>query len=185
MTGRGGARGVRRARSARGFTLVEILVVVVIIAIMTALGMLSIGVLGGDRQIEGEVERFTDLVQTASEQAELEGRDFGIQIMPDGYKVYVYAARRQRWEGLADDRLYEPHQLPPGINVTLELEGKPVLLARPKPGETPAPQITLYASGEAAPYRLTLQRDSPTPQPWVLEGQADASIKLTKPQATP
>jgi general secretion pathway protein H len=176
---------VRGARSARGFTLLEILVVVVIIAIMTALGVLSIGVLGGDRQIEGEVDRFTDLVQTASEEAELEGRDFGIQILPDGYKVYVYAGRRQRWEELAEDRLYEPHKLPAGINVYLELEGKPVLIAKPKPGETPAPQITLYASGEAAPYRLTLQRDATPPQPWILDGQADATIKLTKPEAKP
>lgn len=181
----GDARSVPSARSARGFTLLEILVVVVIVAVMTTLGVLSIGVLGGDRQIEGEVDRFTDLVQTANEQAELEGRDFGIQVMPDGYRVYVYAARRQRWEELQDDRLYEPHQLPAGINVLLELEGKPVLLAKPKPGETPAPQITLYASGEAAPYRLTLQRDTTPPQPWILEGQPDASIKLTKPSATP
>ena len=62
------------SRAARGFTLIEILVVMVIIAIVASLAMVSIGLLGEDREIERESERLTDAIALLQEQAELEGR---------------------------------------------------------------------------------------------------------------
>ena len=58
-------------RAQRGMTLIEILVVLVIIGIMTALAMVSIGVLGEDREIERESERLADAITLLREQAEL------------------------------------------------------------------------------------------------------------------
>ena len=68
----------RLRRSMRGMTLVEILVVVLIIGILAALATLSIGLLGDDREIEDENRRLADAIALLQEQAQLEGRDFGI-----------------------------------------------------------------------------------------------------------
>ncbi len=49
----------RHVRREAGFTLIEILVVVVIIAVMTTVAVLSVGVLGKDRGLDDEGDRFT------------------------------------------------------------------------------------------------------------------------------
>jgi len=181
---------VRRARPARrdaGFTLVEILVVVVIMAVLTTVAVLSIGLLGSDRGLEAEGDRYADVVAAASEQAGLEGRDFGIWIGPDRYEVRAYVARHQRWETLPDDRLYETHELPAGVVPHLELEGKVVLLGRDKPDtpETPrTPQVLLFASGDSSAYRLDLVRDG-TNATLSVEGHADGTLSVTAPGKAP
>jgi general secretion pathway protein H len=180
--------------SARGFTLLEVLVVVVIIAVLTTIGVLSIGVLGGDRQLETEVERYTDVLAAAAEQAQLEGRDYGIHFTDDAYQIFVYAVGRQRWELLGDDRLYAEHRVPKGIAMTLQVEARTVLLATPSPDllaaptpdAMPAPQIVLYGSGDADPYVLSFLREGETQtRAWVLDGAADGTVKITKPAASP
>jgi general secretion pathway protein H len=179
---------------AHGFTLLEVLVVVVIIAVLTTLGVLSIGVLGGDRQLETEVERYTDVLAAAAEQAQLEGRDYGIHFTDDAYQVFVYSVARQRWEILSDDRLYAEHRLPKGIAMTLQVEARTILLAAPpsdlfaapSPDAMPAPQIVLYGSGEADPYVLSFLRGSETTaRAWVVDGAADGTVKITKPAVSP
>lgn len=191
-----------RRESARGFTLLEVLVVVVIIAVLTTIGVLSIGVLGGDRQMETEVERYTDVLAAAAEQAQLEGRDYGIHFTDEAYQIFVYSVRRQRWEVVGDDRLYSEHRLPKGITVILQVEARTILLATPapdllasrapdvpagpEPAALPAPQIVLYGSGDADPYELSFRREAETrARAWVLDGAADGTVKITKPPATP
>jgi len=162
----------------RGFTLLEILVVLVIIAVMTTVAVLSIGVLGGDRGLEDEGDRYTDVVAAASQQAELEGRDYGIWIGPGRYQVYAYSVTKQSWEMLPDDRMYEQHDLPSSITLDLEIEGRPVALGREKPTEPRVPQVLLFASGDSAPYRLGLAREDSDAK-WSVEGQADGTLLVT------
>ena len=163
---------------ARGFTLLEILIVLVIIAVMTTVAVLSIGVLGGDRGLEDEGDRFTDVVATASQQAELEGRDYGIWIGPGRYQVYAFSVTKQLWEMLPDDRMYEEHELPSGVTLDLQIEGRPVAIGLDKPTEPRVPQVFLFASGDAAPYRLSLTRDSSEAK-WQVDGQADGTLIVT------
>jgi general secretion pathway protein H len=183
----------------RGFTLLEVMVVVVIIAILTALGVLSIGALGGDRARDAEVERFEDVVATAMQEAQLEGRDFGVRIQHASYEVYVYSPRRQRWETVRDDRLYAVHDLPAGLEFGLTLEGRPVQLDAEPPAaseqldasaelatgtdrrrESPRPQLIFYAGGEVAPYRLEVRREGDT-RAYAIEQSADGTIRTTSP----
>ena len=168
----------------RGFTLLEVLVVVVIIAVLTVIAVMSIGVLGVDHGLDAEGDRYSDTVAAATEQAGLEGRDFGIWFGPGRYEVLAYVQRRDRWEPLADDRLYEPHELPAGVRLRVELEGKSLLLGAASPGATPTPQVVLYAGGEVSPYRLTFARDG-SERHFTVAGQPDGTLVLTRPDAAP
>ena len=167
----------------RGFTLLEVLVVVVIIAVLTVIAVLSIGVLGTDQGLDAEGDRYTDTVAAATEQAGLEGRDFGVWFGPARYEVLTYVQRRDRWEPLPDDRLYATHELPPGVSMRLEIEGKALVLGAAAPNATHTPQVLLYAGGEVSPYRLTLAREGSEVR-WSVAGQADGTLVVIRPGAT-
>jgi general secretion pathway protein H len=171
-------------RRRAGFTLIEVLVVLVIIAVLTSIAVLSVGVLGKDRGLETEGERYTDVVAAAEEQAQLEGRDFGIRFAATRYEVLTYVARRDRWESVPDDRLYAVHELPTGVSARLEIEGKPIQFTEDKPGQVRVPQVLLYSSGDVSPYRLGLGRDG-SDEIWTVDGDADGTLKVTKPGTVP
>jgi general secretion pathway protein H len=177
-------------QSVRGFTLVEILVVVVVIAIVTGVAVFSLGVLGGDRGLDAEGDRITDVMTATLEQAQLEGRDYGIQFLVNGYTVLKYSHTHGLWEPVANDALYTTYQLPAGIVATLELEGRQISLVPPKPPTAttsgarsttdapPAPQVQLFSSGDVSPYKLTLTREG-TEYTFHIDGQADGTLLVT------
>lgn len=145
-------------RAQRGMTLIEILVVLVIIGIMTALAMVSIGVLGEDREIERESERLADAITLLREQAELEGRDYGIWLETSRYEFRRFDAFEQRWKPVEGDAALAPRQLSPELSIELALEGRPILLRQEKNPDNRVPQLVAWGSGETTPYRLTIAR---------------------------
>jgi general secretion pathway protein H len=162
----------------RGFTLIEILVVVVIIAIMAAVMTVAVGALGGDREIEEEADRIADVVAVTLEQAELEGRDYGLRVEPDGYEVMVFDGRRG-WTPAGGDRWFEWHALPPGLSVALEAEGRRILLLKPETPESRLPQVITFSSGDVTPYRITLTRSS-SGLANTVEGFFDGTIEVLR-----
>lgn len=145
-------------RGQRGMTLIEILVVVVIIGILATIATLSIGLLGQDREIERESERLTDAIALLQEQAQLEGRDYGLLIETAGYGFLRFDGFEQRWSEVEDDPALLPRELPPGLAFELVLEGRPVLLKRESKPETRQPQLIAWGAGDMTPYRLALVR---------------------------
>jgi len=167
-----------------GFTLLEVMVVVVIIAILTTIAVLSVGVLGSDRELDSEGDRFTDVIAAATEQAQLEGRDYGIWFGATRYEVLTYEQLGQTWQSVVDDRLYQSHELPAGLAMRLEMEGRPITPASEVPGIARVPQVLLYASGDASPYSLTLSRDG-SQSKWIVAGQGDGTLVIAHPESAP
>jgi general secretion pathway protein H len=171
--------GLARPRSAlRGMTLVEILVVIVIIGVLAALATLSIGLLGEDREIEDESRRLTDAIALLQEQAQLEGRDYGILLETARYEFQRFDAFEQRWAAVEGDPALRPRALPPDLGFELVIEGRPILLRREPSPEARLPQLVAWGSGEMTPYRLALVRRGGARI--TLVGTADGSIEIER-----
>jgi general secretion pathway protein H len=165
----------------RGFTLVEILVVVVIMAIVISLAVLSIGVTGHDSQLDQEGLRIQGLLNLLHDRATLEGRDFGMRVLPAGYEFVYYDTRLARWQHLDQEREFRHRDLPKGVSFQLELDSQVVVLKPIDPNlidntAPPPPQIAIAASGDATPFRLTLVRADTDARASV---SSDATGKLT------
>lgn len=166
-------------RDQRGFTLLEILVVLVIIAILASLVMISVGVLGEDRELERTTERLADAIALVQEQAQLEGRDYGMRIETSGYEFLHFDGLEQRWIEVADDPWLRPRELPAGLAFELFIEGRPVLLRRPGLPEARLPQLIAYGSGDMTPYRLSIARAA-AGRRISLIGGADGTIEVER-----
>jgi len=178
-------------RQLRGFSLIEILVVVVIIGIVSGIALLSLGLLGTDRQLETEARRFASLVEVALDEATVEGRDFGIEFMTDAYRFVEYDPFSGRWGELIGDELLRMRKLPEDVEFDLYLEDKRVLLeyepARIEQSyedsmvrstqDNYAPHVLIYSSGDVTPFELALIR-RPTDQSVTLHGDFAGSIEI-------
>jgi general secretion pathway protein H len=166
-------------RRSFGFTLIELLVVVVIIGVIVSAVMLSMNLLGRDRESEDESRRFWALLRQAREEAELQGIDIGVYIATSSYEFLRFDPRRNIWLPIDNDVLYEPRKLPEGLRFRVWLEAREIILQPQLPkrfsledieedededrekkslDERP-PQVIVMSSGEIVPFELQIERD--------------------------
>ena len=158
-------------RHARGFTLIELLVVIVIVATVTSIVVLSMGLIGEDAELDTERTRLAALIETVQDEAMLQGREFGIELMTTAYRFVEFDALSRQWMEVPRDDLYRLRELPDGIEFELYIDGKRVeLINDPKELDDPdkamlspgaknyTPHLFVFASGEASAYEIRMRR---------------------------
>jgi len=112
----------------RGFTLVEILVVVVIIGVISSMVVLSFGIADDERELDKQARRLVSLLELTADEATLQGRDFGLEIMSGGYRFVELDPLLEQWNEVFGDDLLRPRQLDEGMEFDLFVEDRRVLL---------------------------------------------------------
>jgi len=196
-----------RPRQAPGFSLLELLVVVFIIGILATMFTLSVGVLGADSELETEIDRLQALIRLAREEAVTNGRELGLHFYPAGYEFATYQEdfveyydpngdqrSQSEWIVLSLGTLLKPRQLPAGVVIELEIDGREIRLDEKKEpvtaeagddddpivadGNPYRPQIWLYSTGDMSPFVIRFRREFAN-DGVILEFSDDGSVELS------
>jgi general secretion pathway protein H len=105
----------------RGFTLIEILVVVLIIS--AVLGMVTLRLTRDDRDlVRDEADRLVLLLQTARDEAILQGGLLALEMKSEGYR-FLRPDEKGKFAPISESPL-GPRELPVRMDVRLEIEGQ-------------------------------------------------------------
>ena len=168
--------------SRHGFSLIELLVVVTIIGIFAGAAVLSLGVLGSDRELEREAFRFRSLVDLLVEEAVMESRDYGVMFTERGYRFYIYDYQQLLWLDPIGDTFLAEYQLREPLSMALSLEDREVVLEQSFDAELladPEPQVIILASGEVTPFEAEFYRELNGGR-FVLTAELDGSLELSE-----
>lgn len=164
-----------RKAGERAFTLIEILVVLIIVGIISAAALMSFGLLGGDdRNLEQDARRLSSLIQIVSDDAVIQGRDFGLELMISGYRWVEHDPFVNQWFEVTDDEIMRTRQLEEGTEFEFYTEEHRVLLQEEAQNtdkeegddtdreltEDYLPHVLVLSSGDITPFELRLVRTS-------------------------
>ena len=146
---------------------------VVIIGIVSSFLLLSFGILGNDRALDQQVRRLGSLLELTRDEATLQGRDFGLEVMQGGYRFVELDPILGQWSEVVGDDMLKARQLDEDMEVELYIEDRRVVLAR-EPAKTArteesimnqrnlrqdyAPHVLILSSGDLSPFRMTIVR---------------------------
>lgn len=173
-----------------GFTLIEILVVVIIVATISGIALMSMGLIGDDRELDTERKRLATLIEVAQDEAMMQGREFGLELMTSTYRFVEFDPFSSRWSEILGDDLFRLRKLPDGMEFELYVEDKRILLENnPKEFEDPdeagmsltvetyAPHVFVFSSGESTSYEIRLMRPTHNQQ-LAMRGNVLGEIEL-------
>lgn len=161
---------IRNRDFTRGFTLIELLVVIAVAAILVTIAVMSFNLIDDDRAVQKQVIKLSTLIDMASEEAQIQGREYGLEFMLGGYRFVEYDPYLETWNEVIGDDLLAPRALEEDMVVELFLEDHRVLL-QDQVKETSTddegnrdltndylPHVLIMASGDITPFRLEIVR---------------------------
>lgn len=175
-------------KRSRGFSLLELLVVVVIIGLFAGAAVLSMGILGGDREVEREAFRLRSLLDLLREEALMQSRDFGVLFTETGYHFYAYDYQQLRWVVPVGENLFVPHDVDEGLELELRVEDRDLVLDTgfdldrdedDADEDDPEPQIMVLSSGEMTPFEASFSRSMADGR-FTLTAGLDGTIEVTQ-----
>lgn len=153
----------RKGGGNNGFTLIEVAVVMLVIVIV--LGIVSVN-LEPDRDsvVRDEANRLALLLQTAQQEAILQGKVMAVVIERQGY-YFLMLDDKGEFKPLSRDDVLYPRPLPSDIAITsVEIEGAP---------ETEKPRLILLPTGELQAFSVTFSRGNTR---WNVKGELTGEI---------
>ncbi len=171
---------------AAGFSLLELLVVIVILGIMVGMTVLSLGTLRADDPAETEARRLNSLLQLVTEEALIQGRDFGLEFFEDGYRFLSWDPDSGLWSVVDDEAALRRRTLPEGLRVALAVEGREVVVdaedpRRERRQDEILPHVGVFSSGEFTPFELFLVTDF-IADAWLVRGRVQGEIEVIAPE---
>jgi general secretion pathway protein H len=155
----------------RGFTLIELLVTIVIISIILSITVMSLSLVGDDREVRQEAQRLMSLLEVAQDDAVLQGREFGVEFLLGSYRFVEYDPLSGQWLEILGADVLRTRQMPAEMEISLFLEDKritleasPIALAEADGTETTlqarnyAPHIMIFSSGDMTPFEVRINR---------------------------
>jgi general secretion pathway protein H len=160
---------------ARAFTLIELLVVIVIVGIVSAVALLSFGIIGNDQNLQREARRLGSLIELVNDEAMIQGRDYGLELLQTGYRFVEHDPFTRQWHEIIGDETLRQRHLEELMEFELFLEGRRVLLevdaAETQRDEDEdedetnrnliddyVPHILILSSGDITPFELRIVR---------------------------
>jgi general secretion pathway protein H len=157
----------------RAFTLIELMVVIVIIGIVLTFTTLSIGDGGKQQQLQQEAERLIALLQLASEESVMQAQELGVSFGAAQYQFWQLQATD--WQPLPNDDLLRTRKLPPGMILTVEIEGNELELSAT---HTTRPVLWLFSSGEITPFVTKFQMQTDAHLFYAVRGELTGEMRL-------
>lgn len=153
-------------QSQRGFTLIEIVVVMLVIGIV--LSIVSVN-LSPDREtpVRDEARRFALLLQTAQQEAILQGKVLAVVLEREGYAFQILNEKLE-FKPLDGDAVLRPRPLLPDIVISgVDIEGAP------ENKDAQPPRLILLPTGELPAFTVTFSRGDIR---WQVEGVLTGKI---------
>ncbi|WP_145557915.1 type II secretion system minor pseudopilin GspH [Yersinia aldovae] len=152
-------------KTKRGFTLLEIMLVLVLLG---GMAKLVLATLPSSSEINQESEQLAVALQWAAQQAEQDGKVYGLSISHDKWQLMTlnnqphskgesYLWPHHYWHPLDDGKLKQQHPLPGGLTLELTLQDQPIPLSTIlDDGLINEPKIIFFPGGERSLFELTL-----------------------------
>lgn len=166
------------------------MVVVVIVATVVSIALLSVGVIGEDNELDKERRRLATLIEMAQDDATMQGREFGVELMRSSYRFVEFDPLTRQWAEVPGDDLYRLRFLPEGVEFALYIDDKLIPLEEdPKvlqddsdsmisSGVQPyLPHLFVFASGESSAYEIRLRRPQ-TDMELIMRGDVLGQIRF-------